>query len=133
MADTHHEKSLVFNQTHELKVLHIVFHMFKYGISDPDKKLEVICSPVFRNMFNQIRSNYVSASAEEEEYIEDHPFELQAMHTYFAACREMVDHWEDMSWQTLSENQKRELVINLASPFSIREATILAMLTAPTI
>lgn len=131
------KNELKFEQMAQFKILNIVFHMFKYGVDDEDKKLMVISSSPFKEMFNAIRQTYLNSMPQVSdgnnqstvEYIEDRSFEFEIMKGYLDECKKGIMYFDDFSWNSLDDANKRDYIINLASPFSIKEETIVSLLS----
>jgi hypothetical protein len=126
---------LKFDQFHHLKIFYSVFHMFKYGVQDMDKKNFIVSSPFFKEIFDSIRDNYAQSAAQSHlikpepiANIEDLPDQFEVMKNYVRAHQKGISYWEDFNWDQLTESERRECIIILASPYIIRNETIDSLL-----
>lgn len=117
----------------ELRVLYNVFGMLKYGIEDENKMLKVISSPIFRELFTEIHTELINhhntrtlsnAQIPAVESIEDHPEIFRVLKTQVQKCIEMYKGTPEGNWSEWEDDWKRKMIVNLASPYSIKESTI---------
>jgi hypothetical protein len=123
---------LVFDDG-ELNVLYSVFAMLKYGVEDEYRMLRVISSPIFKKLNDLIYNNQIISVNESlpeghkiplNEYIEEQEIPFKALKNYAKKCIEMYIKSEEGNWSKWSEDAKRNLIINLSSPFLIKKNTI---------
>ncbi|WP_129020212.1 hypothetical protein [Edaphocola flava] len=117
----------------ELRVLYNVFGMLKYGIDDEQKMLKVISSPIFKELFTEIHCELINHLNDRAlsnnqrpvtENIEEYPSILNTLKSQVKKCIEMYSNIEDYDWASWPEKDKKDLVINLASPYSVNDTTI---------
>jgi hypothetical protein len=129
------KNELKFDQRDQFRVLSAIFSMFKYGVDDEDKKIMILSSPVFKEMFDSIYKSYMGSiknsildNFDSNEFIEDKPHQFEILKHYLKECKKGISYMDDFKWDRLNEKRKREYIVNLSSPFLIREETILALL-----
>lgn len=117
----------------ELRVLYNVFGMLKYGIEDENKMLKVISSPIFQELFTEIHRELINyqndrtltnAQIPINENIEDYPNIFNILKVQVQKCIKMHKGSAEGNWSEWKDDWKRNMIVNLASPYLIKESTI---------
>jgi hypothetical protein len=117
----------------ELKVLYNVFGMLKYGVEDEYKMLKVISSSIFQELFTEIHRELINyqndralnnAQTPINENIEDYPKLFNILKVQVQKCIEMHKGSTEGNWSEWKQDWKREMIVNLARPYLIKESTI---------
>lgn len=118
----------------ELKVLYNIFSMAKFGVDDEYRMLRIISSAIFKDLFDAVNVDYITSANKNlpdnykeplARYIEEQKdILLQTLKENVSKCFEMYKCDPESNWSEWQEDWKRSLIINLASPYLIRESTI---------
>lgn len=117
----------------ELKILYNVFSMFKFGVDDENRKLKIISSPIFKELFDEVNIEYITTANKNlpdkfkeplSRYVEDQSVHFQTLIANVEKCIKMYKGDPDSNWSEWEDSWKIDMIINLASPYSIKESTI---------
>ncbi|GGH26801.1 hypothetical protein GCM10011418_36310 [Sphingobacterium alkalisoli] len=107
------------NKEHELNILTKIFSIIKYKIID-DRTSELAVSPITTELFNRVIEDFAPLIEKrggvlKYGYIEDSPEELNAIKYHLSNIE---------SWETLDNQVRKSVIVNLVCPYEIREDTL---------